>query len=102
MTAVLALAWAPAGADISGRVLSPEGQPVAKAEVRAYVPETPDERMDRYVSGRARAPVAAVRSGTDGTFRFPGANAVLEAEVRAEGHAPARAMAVADQPATIL
>ena len=102
LTAALTLAWAPAGADISGRVLSPEGQPLAKAAVQAYVPETPDERTDRYMSGRARAPVAAVLSGTDGTFRFPGAHALLEVEVRAGGYAPARAMAVAEQPATIL
>ena len=102
LAAVFTLAWAPAGADISGRVLSSAGQPLAQAAVRAYVPETPDERTDRYVSGRARVPVAAVRSGTDGTFRFPGAHAQLEVEVFAAGHAPARALALADQPATIV
>src|SRR5688500_17643118 len=102
LAAVLTLACAPAGADIAGRVLSPAGQPLAKAAVYACMPETPDERTDRYVSVRARGSVAAVYSGPDGTFRFPGAHALLEVEVRANGYAPARAMAVADQPATIV
>src|SRR5688500_4256648 len=103
LAAVLALAGAPlAGADISGRVVSSAGQPMAKAAVYACLPETPDERTDRYVAGRARGTVAAVYSGPDGTFRFPGAHVLLEVEVRADGYAPARALAVADHPATIV
>lgn len=90
--ALLTLAPAIAAASghaIHGRVIDPEGRPVTGASVSAYARETPEQEGERQAAGRPRVPLAAVRTGPDGSFRLLPAGPVMWVQADVEGHAPA-------------
>jgi protocatechuate 3,4-dioxygenase beta subunit len=100
VVAALTLA-APSGwAGVAGRVLAPDGAPVAGAAVEAHAPETPDQRSRRLLSGRPRAALGSARTGPDGTFSLAVDAPVLALTASADGFAPAFALALPGAPAT--
>ena len=100
MALVVALA-APAAAAVTGRVITPEGRPVAGARVTAYALELSHDRAWRLVSGRTRVPAATAIVAADGSFRLESPLAVVDVVATAGGFAPAFAR-LADGDATIL
>jgi hypothetical protein len=84
---------ATAGAAVSGRVLDPQGRPIAGAAVSGYAREDLLARADRLAAGRPREALARARSGADGGFRLDGNPAVAWVQAEAEGRAPAAAAA---------
>ena len=85
----LTVAAAVASAEVSGRVVGPDGNPVGGASVNAYPPESPDDRAARLLSGRPRLPVATARTAPDGTFRLGAGEPWLALAVQVDGFAPA-------------
>jgi carboxypeptidase family protein len=100
-TALLLLA-SPARAAISGRVVSPEGAPVAGATVEAYGQETASVRAVRIVEGRHRTPLASARSAADGSFRLEATGAFLNLEANADGFAPSFETIADERPITLV
>ena len=100
---VVLLAAFPAAAQaaVSGRVLAPDGKPVAGATVDALARESSEEQGDRHAAGRARSPLATARTGADGTFRIDSTRPVAGVEARADGFVPAHASVTGDGPLTL-
>jgi uncharacterized GH25 family protein len=90
----------PAQAAVSGRVLGPDGKPVAGVTVTAHARESAQEQGERHAAGRPRTAVASLRSGADGTFRIEAGRPFVWLEARAEGFAPAAVTATDDTPIT--
>ncbi len=96
-----ALEAAGAGEVLTGRVVSTDGRPIAGATVSAYAREQTEEAAGRRAEGRPRAPLAAVRTGADGTFRMETAAPAVWVEARAEGRVPTMAAPAAEGPTTL-
>lgn len=86
---------------VSGRLVFPDGRRAEQAVIEVYSAETAEDRAERVLAGRARAPLANLRSNSDGSFRIDGAGAVVELSARVEGYAPAFDAASDDEAVTI-
>jgi protocatechuate 3,4-dioxygenase beta subunit len=99
LTAALA---SPAGAAVTGRIIVPDGRPLAGARVEAYGLESPLERAARLVAGRARPLVGTATTAADGSFRLESGLAVVDLVVTAPGFAPAFASTAGGGPTTLV
>src|SRR5262245_60338734 len=72
----LALATLAAGAraEITGRVFSSDGKPVAGAMVTAHALEGTEARAKRLAAGEERRALATTRTVADGSFRLDAAD----------------------------
>jgi len=87
--ALLLVAPSALAATLHGVVYSSEGEPIAKASIRAYRVEPSRDAMARLVAGTERKPVASAESGDNGTFTLDGkADGVYEIVVTKDGLAP--------------
>ena len=87
--AVLATALpAAAQVPIEGRVLTDDGAPVAGVSIDAFARENAGDTARRLAEGRVRLPLASVKSGPDGAFRFAPRLAAAWLQPSAEGYAP--------------
>src|SRR5262245_51516728 len=98
---ILVLAGGRADAEVTGRVLSPDGRPVGGAVVAALAPETTDARSPRLVQGKERPTAATATTGIDGSFRLAAADGVVAIGARRDGFAPAVALAQSGAPLTL-
>ena len=92
---------AAAGEVLSGRVVGTDGRPIVGATVNALGREQPEEEAARRVEGRARTPLASVRTGPGGTFRVETAAPAIWLEARAEGRVPAMSMPAPEGATTL-
>jgi uncharacterized protein (DUF2141 family) len=99
LTAALA---SPARAAVTGRIIVPDGRPLAGARVEAYGPESPLERAARLVAGRARPLVGTSTTAADGSFHLESALAVVDLVVTAPGFAPAFASVAGGETTTLV
>jgi uncharacterized GH25 family protein len=84
----LLLAFSAAGAGVEGVVYAPDGAPVAKATVTAYVPEGSAEQLARQEK-RGTRPALATTKTEDGRFALKELpDSVIDVDVRADGFAP--------------
>jgi hypothetical protein len=88
LTVALMLSASAGAGNVSGRVISFEGRPLAGAEVALYASESSEDRAARLVSSGARPLLGRTTSGADGTFRIDAAVTAGLVEVRATGYAP--------------
>ena len=89
LLAGLLLASGSAWAGVTGRVLGPDGKPVADATVSLYGLEEELARAQRQAAGRPPTPLATVKTTADGVFKIEAGNAAW-LELQAEGYAPIR------------
>jgi len=95
----------PTFAAISGTVMNADGQPVVGAKISVFAPETIDARRARYASATPqRTPLVTASTDSTGSFRVetPKDQPAVELTVTANGYAPARTFALADDEAGAL
>jgi hypothetical protein len=97
----LSAAAASAHANISGRVVTRNGDPIASATVTAYRPETTEARAKRHLAGQDRVGIAIAQSAKDGSFRLACEDAIVAVGVRANGFAPGIVLATPVDPVTL-
>lgn len=100
--AVLATALpAAAQVPIEGRVLTDDGAPVAGVSIDAFARENAGDTARRLAEGRVRLPLASVKSGPDGAFRFAPRLAAAWLQATAEGYAPEAVEIAEETPITL-
>lgn len=99
---LVTLAATTANADVTGRVVSEAGTPIAGAALSAYALESTDARAERVTAGRPRTPLATARSAEDGAFRLAVTASVVQVESRAAGFAPQADVVENGRPTTLV
>ncbi len=94
---LLALGLSSAHADVSGTVMTTDGFPLSKAQVRLFAPETGDEQIARLSAGvYDKELLASGETDRYGRFRIetPKGTNVVIVEVHPDGYEPRRVTTV--------
>jgi large repetitive protein len=92
---------ASASAEVRGRALSVDGNPVAGAVVTAFAPEATEARARRILAGQERPALASAKTGADGSFVLLTTEPVTTVLVRADGFAPGFTTGLQREPLTL-